>query len=116
MKEVSEVKSVVPPAAGVGGESYFFLKVSLRFLRLLSFNRAISYSQCLRVTRQTEILVEFLRDRVSSCSILWKVSEMLAGEDKSGGCVGGWCVSVSVHSSVLVTMFLHPAPPQKYHR
>lgn len=30
--------------------------------------------------------------------------------------VGGWCVSVSVHSSVLATMYLHPAPPQKYHR
>ncbi|OWK59285.1 Meiosis inhibitor protein 1 [Lonchura striata] len=39
---------------------------------------------CLRVTQQTEILVELLRDRVSSCSIPWKVSEMLAGKDKSG--------------------------------
>lgn len=99
----------------VKGGSYFFLKGDIK-LRLLSFNRVISYSQCLRVTQQTEILVELLRDRVSSCSIPWKVSEMLAGKDKSGRCMGRCCVSMSVHSSVLTTIFLHPVPPQKFHR
>lgn len=63
----------------------FFLIVNIRFWRLLSFNRVIYYSQCLEVIQQTEILAEFLRDRASSCSTLWKVSEMLVGEDKLGG-------------------------------
>lgn len=83
------------------GRKPFCLTVNTRFWRILSFNRVISCSQCLRA------LAEFLRDRASSCSTPWKVSEVLAGEDKGGMQVGSMCVCPSVR----VTEFFY----QTYH-